>query len=665
MASAVGGTLRRGTGRRWLARARRACLAVAVAVSAAGCVGMPNSGSPGTSSATPQDTTPDSNFIGAIPLGPQTDWSPVEIVAGFLNASASYPVYQDIARQYLVSAATKTWNPDWSVQVVNEVRLPERAAVSGGRRAMVDVTGTVLASFSGTGQYVGAQQSHGEAPAAAQQFKLVKVNGQWRITNPPKFRMLTEPDFSQVYRPQDLYFFDPAGQVLVPDAVFVPTGTSPQSLVSNLVGALLNDPQPRWLQNGSTPPAVTEFPGKTTLINVAVDGTTATVNLGGAAASATALVREEISAQLVWTLTGQRQGSLPIQAVQLEINGKAWTPAKPPCAGTAGQGQSPTQNRLMYGCYDPYPAAASAAFYYVNNGQAWSRCASESQVMTGLIGSVVPVFSRTSAARIGQSCGTPVAAVSPAVPPTQPRGGPPLSMIAVSPDGKYVAGVAPGGKAVDVWASGGTTPLNSPTMSGVTAIGWDRRDYLWVAENNTISVIMPTSNSSTHAQIGDNFDGKIIGLGIAPDGVRVAAIVQTALGSEVQLAAIASGAQSSGRVSSPLAGTSIGPPVRLGPNVQDPIALTWYDADDLLVLNGPSTATALWDVPLDGQSATRSPEVLPGATSITANSARNALVVGLSDGQMKVSASLAGPWQRLGSNGQNPAFPVPAVPGAA
>ena len=104
--------------------------------------------------------------------------------------------------------------------------------------------------------------------------------------------MLTEPDFSQVYRPQDLYFFDPAGQVLVPDAVFVPTGTSPQSLVSNLVGALLNDPQPRWLQNGSTPPAVTEFPSKTTLINVAVDGTTATVNLGGAAASATALVRE-------------------------------------------------------------------------------------------------------------------------------------------------------------------------------------------------------------------------------------------------------------------------------------------------------------------------------------------------------------------------------------
>ena len=39
-------------------------------------------------------------------------------------------------------------------------------------------------------------------------------------------------------------------------------------------------------------------------------------------------------------------------------------------------------------------------------------------------------------------------------------------MIAVSPDGKYVAGVAPGGKAVDVWASGGTTPLQFPDHVG-------------------------------------------------------------------------------------------------------------------------------------------------------------------------------------------------------
>ena len=105
--------------------------------------------------------------------------------------------------------------------------------------------------------------------------------------------------------------------------------------------------------------------------------------------------------------------------------------------------------------------------------------------------------------------------------------------------------------------------------------------------------------------------------------------------------------------------------MQLGPNIPNPIALTWYDADNLLVLDGTERRTTLWDVPVDGQPATKLPGVLPGAISITANSAQNALVVGLSDGRMEVSASLEGPWQQLGSGGQNPAFPIPVVPVAA
>ncbi len=82
---------RPGTGRRWLARARRACVVTALVASVAGCVGMPNSGTPGTFGGTPQGTTSNSGFIGAIPAGPAPTWNPSEIVAGFLNASATYP----------------------------------------------------------------------------------------------------------------------------------------------------------------------------------------------------------------------------------------------------------------------------------------------------------------------------------------------------------------------------------------------------------------------------------------------------------------------------------------------------------------------------------------------------------------------------------------------
>ena len=647
-------------------RAWRAGLVAALAACLAGCVGMPNSGSPGTFSATPQDTTQGSEFIGAIPAGPGPNWTPSQIVQGFLNASASYPLYKDIAWQYLTSNAIKSWAPTWSVTVVDQVNVPKNADVfRDGKQATVDVTGGIRASFNGTGQYVGAQQSS-NGTQANQLFDLVKVDGQWRITNPPNYRVLNQPDFSEVYKPQDLYFFDSTQQVLVPDSVFVPSsGTSPQSLVTNLVQALLSDPQPPWLQKGTshTPPAITEIPGGpgVTKVGVTIDGTTATVDLTGpAVASATNTTLGQISAQLVWTLTAAGAGPPNIQAVQLEVNGKLWTPSSAPCPG---QSASPAQKQAMYNCKDPYPPATSPAFYYVGNGQAWSRCASVSQVMTGSIGAALPLFSKTSAATLNQSCGTSVQAQSKPVLPPQPRGVPLLSMVAVSPDGKYAAGVTPDRKSVVLWVAGGTRPSSTLTLPGVIAIGWDRKNYLWVTQQNAnTTMVVPASDGSDQGAIPNSFGGKILGLSIAPDGVRVAAITSTAFGPQIQLAAINRNSSNNDETTGPLGSTSIGPTVQLGPNVPDPIALTWYDADHLLVLDDSAGGATLWEVPVDGQPAIKYPGVPPNAVSITANSATNALVVGRSDNQLEVSASLAGPWQPLGSGGQNPAFPVPVFP---
>src|ERR1700748_3957655 len=103
-----------GRSRRWPARVRstwRACLLAGLAASVAGCVGMPNSGSPGTFSATPQDTSQDSDFIGAVPAGPQSGWDPSDIVLGFLNATVSYPAYSGIAHEYLARSVPSSWAP--------------------------------------------------------------------------------------------------------------------------------------------------------------------------------------------------------------------------------------------------------------------------------------------------------------------------------------------------------------------------------------------------------------------------------------------------------------------------------------------------------------------------------------------------------------------------
>ena len=188
------------------------------------------------------------------------------------------------------------------------------------------------------------------------------MNGEWRITNAPEFtfRMLNQYDFGKVYRAQDLYFFDSTDQVLVPDAVFVPAGTSPTSLVRNLVSALLNNPQPQWLQSQSsqTPPAGTAFPAHTKILGVTVDGATATVNLGGPAASATAGTRQQMATQLVWTLTGQtasRRTRTPpnIQAVQMEINGKPWSPSAAICPDSGARARARRRSCRCTGARTP------------------------------------------------------------------------------------------------------------------------------------------------------------------------------------------------------------------------------------------------------------------------------------------------------------------------
>src|SRR5262249_61779585 len=94
---------------------------------------------------------------------------------------------------------------------------------------------------------------------------------------------------------------------------------------------------------------------------------------------------------------------------------------------------------------------------------------------TGMVAWGEPVFSRTGAVTLGHGCTSSVQATSAPSPPAQPRTASPLSMVAVSPDGKYLAGVGLGGNTVTVWASGATKPLSTLSLSGVTAISWDRQ----------------------------------------------------------------------------------------------------------------------------------------------------------------------------------------------
>lgn len=654
----------RRTGSRPLALLRGACLLAVVTVAAAGCVGMPQTGQVGAFSNKQSDTlqNPESE-IGLFPSGPKPNSSPAGIVQEFLIASASYPTDAPIVQEYLADPA-KNWNPGWSVTVLKRYTVTSRGTVRGAgphgvERAVVGVSGPVQATLNGTGQYVLASAQSGNS-TQTYQFELVKVGGQWRISNPPKtYRLVTESEFPQAYQSQDLYFFASTGgqsSMLVPDPVFVPTGTSPAPLVSQLVTALARGPSTTWLQGAAN----TAFPPGTKILGVPLSGATVTVNLGGTAVSANTTTLERISAELLWTLAGPTASVQTIQSVELELDGRAWAPRSAPC----GTGQAPTafQKLASYECYDPYPSVP-ASFSYVGVGQPWSRCGSESEAQGGSIGAVVSVFGRTGSASSSQCGGyvdprstmeLPHAALTPA-----------LSMAAVSPDGHFVAGVSPtpDQSTLYVGPARGTsaafaTSKRLKNAPGITAISWDRVDDLWVAQNDNIWVV-PGNGTTKYPAVNPFGGGQVTGLAVAPDGVRIAALVQTGSGVELELAAIerTGGAQVGVQRGSLAPQFTIEPAVQLGPNLMDPISLTWYNADTLIVLDAQSTGNTLMSVPVDGEQATALPVTPSGVISITADNAANILVAGLSNDSLEFSASIEGPWVPLGNGGLSPIYP--------
>jgi lipoprotein LpqB-like beta-propeller protein/sporulation and spore germination protein len=664
----------RRTGSRRLERLRGACLLAVVTVAVAGCVGMPQSGQAGTFTNKQADAeqNPESE-IGLFPSGPQPNSSPEAIVNEFLLASASYPTDAPIVQEYLADPA-KRWNPGWSVTVLKKYVVTSRGTVRttgphAGERAVVGVSGPVLATLSGTGQYVLASAQGGNS-TQTYQFDLVKVSGQWRISNPPStYRLVTESEFPQAYQSQDLYFFASTStqnffastgaksSMLVPDPVFVPTGTSPAPLVSQLVTALARGPSTTWLQGAAN----TAFPPGTKILGTPqLSGATVTVDLGGTAASADTPTLERISAELLWTLAGPTASVPTIQSVELELDGKAWPPPSAPC----GTGQAPTafQKLASYECYDPYPSVP-ASFSYVGAGQPWSRCGSESEAQDGSIGAVVSVFGRKGSASSTQ-CGGYIDP-QPVTPLPHAPQTPALSMAAVSPDGHFVAGVSPPpnqntlyvGPAAYGTAGAFATSERLKNAPGITAISWDRDDDLWVAQNDNIWVV--PGNGTTHYPAVNPFGGaEVTGLAVAPDGVRIAAIVQTDSGAELELAAVErTGGGQVGVRGSPAPQFTIEPAVQLGPNLSDPLSLTWYNADTLIVVDAESAGNTLTEVPVDGEQATPLPVTPSGVTSIAADNTANVLVVGLSNDHLEFSASIAGPWEGLGDGGWSPVYP--------
>jgi len=591
--------------------------AMAGVVVVTGCAALPSSG-------IPQQVNSGGGQVQAYveqlpPPGPNTYRYPREVVLGFLHASASYAFDPDAARQFLLPALRKSWHPfPGTVTVVSSiasrptaterVHSPLDATSAGGPSVAVKFTGQRLATLSLSGQY---RYSPG---TRTYRFTLQQTSkGAWLISAlppGPQGLLLTQPDFEHVYQARNLFFFalppSPVDSNLVPDAVYALLQNSATKLASGLINGLLKD-QGSWLSSATE----TAFPAGTKLLGLSISGQTAVVNLGGTAAHASPTQRLEMAEQLQATLGNTAYSPALARFVQLEIDGH------PANTGTFGS------------LIDEVP---KGPLVYLS---------SPSTVSVGL----GPHRRSLGPADFGLAGITAVAA--------DPAAAASAEQVAVATtDGRGCQLYLPKAGAADSTAPYRIYRL-STSGGPCTSLSWDGNGNLWAVAGQRIWVLPAPYRRAQSVALPANLvpsgqpAPKILALRMAPDGVRAALLIKPAPGSRgsrddrLVLAAVRQyGSQ-----------LTLGSAIPAGTGLHDPMAMSWVNPYDLLVLDQAGIA----EVPLAGGAAQRLGSVPPDAVSLATNGVT--VVVGTSDYKILTSSNMATTW------GKPVAGAIPVYPG--
>jgi len=527
----------------------------------AGCASMPTSGAvreAGAGTAAEQRGSGSQVRVFANP--PQPGMSELQIVNGFLNAMNSVEPDFATAREYL--AAPDEWNPYERVQVYDENRRnvgPDQNDT--GYQLDTDLVGEVGAD--------GAYQPAEPGASLIQRFSLTKVANQWRIAVPPTGVLVANIDFTREYvstdGPINVYFFDPAYRVLVPDPIYLPKRAD---LLTAVADAVLRGPTSRLARA-----VVSAVPSGTKLASrpVTVVNGQITVGLDRSAARLDDAQRKLLTAQLVWSLSGVSDGA----SVLVTADG---VPLYPRATTTTD-----------WQAYRPSPPTSDAhRIYLLRNGALLS-------------------FDRTLGAEP-----QPVLAGG--------RLGP-LATFAVSPRTPAIAGISkdatrlirirpdlPEDRSKQLMATG--TAFRSPS--------WDRFDRLWVVDQRRTGshVYVFDGDKQREVHVEGLGESEINELAVSSDGTRVAMITHDKNAPpQLQLGLVKSGQSELGSPD-PRHGVQPAQIVDLSllsPLLDEAIDVAWVDPQRLVVLIKDAEAGLVqpFEVGVDG----RMPELLGSVAS--------------------------------------------------
>jgi hypothetical protein len=215
--------------------------------------------------------------------------TPEEIVSGFLNASASSENDFKIAREYLIPELRDIWKPTDQIQVYEgqgRLNTTESNSVifTAPLNSVIDARSRITLSEPDS--------------QLVQEFKLKKVDNEWRINLDFKGLSISRADLNRSFTTFPLWFPDSSLKTLTPDIVVLPRSTTGNA--TRLMQLLLAGPG-----ENLTGAVRSAFPVGTTLAinSVPVSNGLATVSLNETVLSAEPYLREVLSAQIVKTLS--------------------------------------------------------------------------------------------------------------------------------------------------------------------------------------------------------------------------------------------------------------------------------------------------------------------------------------------------------------------------
>ncbi|MCU0295036.1 MAG: LpqB family beta-propeller domain-containing protein [Candidatus Nanopelagicales bacterium] len=318
---------------------RRVLFGAALALAGlAACAQVPTSG-PVVEVDEPVADVGSNSFVRALARPPREGMTEIEVVQGFLDAASGFEDGHAVARLYLTDAAAATWDPQVGVRVYGN----DTDTLTQPADRQVALNASSVGAISPRSQYA-------PSPPGTElntNFRLVQEAGQWRIAELESGLLLSRAGLERAFREYQTYYVARPGGILAPNPVLI--ASSQRDVTEDLIESLLSGPG-SWLA-----PAVTSaFPAGTTLQSVSVSEGIARVDLSSAAEQADDRARQDLSAQLVWTLR-QVPG---FRAVVISVDGR---PFEVP-------GEQTVQPRTAWAGMDPNGLAANVPWYFTRRG---------------------------------------------------------------------------------------------------------------------------------------------------------------------------------------------------------------------------------------------------------------------------------------------------------